>query len=302
MKVKHYAILLAPLCVVGAAFRFMEIIYAIEPESGFYVQHNPIPVIFNIISLIAALFFLSVLIFVPKEKKSINRRFSRILIIERIAMMTCSIVITASSLKNFLDKVLNQSRYTSISVIFKDLDFYALIFSLLAAFFVVAYVTSPRKVMKSTFFKLISLSFALYYVIRLIMIFIDSSSLLSRAYGAYTILFLSFASLFFINFSKMLIGTPSKKFILAFGFSSVYFGCVRIADTILMALPKNPYNIQGNLLVYISDLFTVLAILAIVLRIVVRRRRREVNITGGTAKRQRAVIINDEENNEEPNI
>ena len=63
MKTKYYIRALIPLCVIAAVFRVFEIFFAIESDTGFYVQFSPIPLIFNIFSALSVLFWVVVVVF-----------------------------------------------------------------------------------------------------------------------------------------------------------------------------------------------------------------------------------------------
>ena len=82
---------------------------------------------------------------------------------------------------------------------------------------------------------------------------------------------------------------------LTFGFCAIFFGSIRLAEFIIMLIPNNPHCIDNNIFAYIADFTTVLAILSMVLRIVVRRQHRQPEISEAEPVKTAPVLIGDDE-------
>lgn len=281
MKTKYYIKLLAPICFFGFIFRLLEIIFAIEPESGFYVMNSYIPLLFNIYVFLVIAFFMSLLLFIPKEQKPVRSRFSKFTAGDNLIMLLSAVFILSSSMKNFFFNLFAEHKYSKFGDLFSDLSFITFVFAILTSIFIVQFVTSPKSVMKSTTIKIFSLAFPLYYVVRLFNVFTDMDLLLSKAYGSYSIIFMSFMVLAVINLSEILIGAFNRKYFFAFGFCTVFLSAVRSAEFILSFIPGNPYNISIDFLEFCTDLFCSLTILISIIKLLrrpkTRRRTQELS-------------------------
>lgn len=267
MKTKHYIKLLAPISIFGFIFRILEIMFAIEPETGFFVSGSVIPLIFNIYIILAIMFFMSIIFTTKTEQKPVKNRFSKFTFTDNLFTMLSAVFILAGSLQTFLLKYFIDGTLTDLSVIFKDITFYIIICAVLTAFFLVQFATSPKTVAKHGFYVILSIVVPIYYVLRLFVEFTDMSKILSHAYGTYTIVFLSFLTLSFINLSKVLAGSLCRKYLMAFSLCSVFMGSIHLAECVLSFIPGNPYNISIDILTYLADLFICLMLIAIFLKI-----------------------------------
>ncbi len=267
MKTKHYIKLLAPICVFGFIFRILEIMFAIEPETGYFVSGSVIPLLFNIYIILAVLFFMSVIFVTKTEQKPIKNRFVKFTFTDNLFTMLSAVFILSGSLQTFVNKYFIDGTLTDIKVLFKDMTFYTIVAAVLSTLFLVQFATSPKSVNKSGFYTILSLSVPIYYVLRLFAEFTDMSNILSHSYGTYTIVFLSFLTLSFINLSKVLAGSLCRKYLMAFSLCSVFMGAIHLAECVLAFLPGNPYNISINLLTYLADLFICLMLIAIFMKV-----------------------------------
>jgi hypothetical protein len=258
---------MAPMCFFGFIFRLLEIIFAIEPETGFYVLHSYIPMLFNIYIFLVIAFFMSVLLFTPKEQKPVRGRFNKFTAGDNLIMLLSAVFILSSSMKNFFFNLFAEHKYNSFNDLFSDLSFLTFIFAILASVFIVQFVSSPKAVMKSNIIKILSLAFPLYYVIRLFNVFTDMGLLLSKAYGSFSILFMSFMVLSVINLSEILVGAFTRKYFFAFGFCTVFLAAIRTAEFVLSFIPGNPYNISIDFLEFCTDLFCSLTVLVTIIKL-----------------------------------
>lgn len=252
MKVKYYFFSLIPISIIAFIMRLFELTLSVEPSTGFYVQKSIYPIIFNVYCILVCLFFLSVLIVMKKEKKPVYRKYYKLNKPEKITILIASIFILASSIQNFILYLLDKEKVSTTHSFF-CFDFFIMLIAIMTVLFAVLYATSSKSVIKSPFMSGLSIIFTIYYIIRLFDVFVDPATMLTKAYTSFAILFLGTTAIFFMNFSKMLAGTPSKKLLLTFGLCSLFFGCIRFAELILRILPSNPYQISENILVYLAD-------------------------------------------------
>lgn len=274
MKLKTYLKLLIPLGIIAAVLRMVELILGVEASTGFYVSDSVWPTIFNVYCVLVCVFFIVMFFFMPREKKPQYRKYYHLNKIEKIVLMIASVLILAAAIKEFITVFI-----PSTSVVETQsagvLDYLNLVFAVLVVFFSVLYATAPKLVVKNTFFSGFSAVFPVYYVIRMFCVFTDSSSILSHAYGTYSILFYSITALFFMNFSKMLAGMPAKRLLFLFGMGSIFFGAVRISDLILALIPGNPFGVPSGALTLLSDVAITVAEIFILIRLVRRIETRE---------------------------
>ena len=267
MKTKHYIKLLAPISIFGFIFRILEIVFAIEPETGYFVSGSVIPLIFNIYIILAVMFFMSVIFTTKTEQKTVKKRFVKFTFTDNIFTMLSAVFILAGSLQTFVTKYFIDGTLTDITVIFKDITFYTIICAVLSVFFLVQFATSPKSVSKHGFYVILSLFVPIHYVLRLFVEFTDMSKLLSHSYGTYTIIYLCFITLAFINLSKVLAGSLCRKYLMAFSLCSVFMGAIHLAECVMSFIPGNPYNISIDILTYLADLFICLMLISIFLKV-----------------------------------
>ena len=267
MKTKHYIKLLAPISIFGFIFRILEIVFAIEPDTGYFVQGSVIPIIFNVYLILAILFFMSIVFTTKTEQKPVKNRFVKFSFKDNLATMLSAVFILSSSMQIFLNKYFIDGLLTDYRVLFRDFSFYMIVAALLSALFLVQFATSPKLVCKSGFFTVLSLFVPIYYVLRLFIVFTDMSNIISHSYGTYTIVFLSFITLAFLNLSKVLAGSLCRKQLMAFSLCSVFMGAIHLAEFVMAFIPGNPYNISIDLLTYLADLFICLMLIMIFLKV-----------------------------------
>ncbi|MGN0989177.1 MAG: hypothetical protein ACI4N6_02575 [Eubacteriales bacterium] len=268
MKAKHYLRLLAPLCIFGFAFRILEIIFAIEPQTGFYVNGSVIPTLFNVYVIIASLFLLSSIIFVKKETKPVRARLASFGKIESFVSLMSAVFFLSATMQQILLNIVSIKKYSSFTDVLKDLEIYEFVVAVLAALFLVHLSSSPKKAIKNKFYIVISLACPLFCLLRLLEIFTDLSQILSRAYGDYSIIFLAASALAYMNLSKIIAGNRARKYMVGFGMTAVFFGGIRLADLVMRILPNDPYNISLDILMGFADVFSALFILVIVIKVI----------------------------------
>ncbi len=265
MKTKYYTKMLFPLSLFGFIFRVLEIMFAIEPESGFYYTESVIPLLCNIYNFLVIAFFISETFLIKSENKSLRKRFGSISGVDKVLMLFAAVFILANALNNFLFELNINYSYGSVNDIFSASPVYVLIFAGLSCIFLVFFSSAPKKYATSSFMSILSLSITVYYLIRLFTRFLDLNEILSKAYGTYTILLLGFIVLSCMNFSKIIAGIFSKKYFIAFGLCTAYLAIIHLAEFIMSFLPDNPYNISVDIFAYAADFFIAAVILRFVL-------------------------------------
>jgi len=273
MKTKHYLFALLPISVIGIALRFFEIIFGIEAESGYYAVGSVLPYIFDGFCILVALFFLSAMFIIPKEKTHQVSRFYAFFGAEPVIILLAAVGILATGTYGFISSVFGENGYASVIEVLKDVKFWTFILSVLSALYFTVLATVPRRPFSSLFYKIISLSTAALYLIKLLSLFLTEDTLLSHAYATYSLIFYGFTVLFFMNFSKFSAKMPAMRYLTAYGCAAAFFGALRVAEFVLSFIPKDPYNISSfsenarysvDILPYISDFLIVAAVVVFV--------------------------------------
>ena len=276
MKIKYYIKLLLPLCCFGVIFRALAILFAIEPESGFFYLESVIPLLFNIYLFFVCAFYITVLFFAKPEAKSTRMRLAKTTRLDNFIILAAAVFILSANMKTFLTKIFINNEFASAVDVFKDVSLYMMIFSVFATWFLVAFATAPKKTIKSKVLVFFSLSLSLYYVVRLFCQFTDLSQILSKSYGTYTIIFIAFLTLATINLSKMLAGTLCRNMFIAFGLITSFMAFIHAVEFILAFIPGNPYNINIDMLTYLADIFVSMFILRLVIKLTKRNAKEPV--------------------------
>ena len=215
---------------------------------------------------------MSIIFTTRTEQKTIKNRFVKFTFVDNVFTMLSAVFILATNLHTFVAKYFIDGTLSDFTDIFKDISFYMIICSVLSVFFLVQFATSPKTVNKNGFFVVLSLFVPIYFVLRLFIEFTDMSQLLSHAYGTYTIVFLCFITLSFINLSKVLAGSFCRKYLMAFSLCSVFMGAIHLAECVLSFIPGNPYNISIEPLAYLADFFICLMLISIFMKIIKRQK------------------------------
>lgn len=254
MKTKIYTKMLLPLSLFGLLFRVLEIIYAIDPENGFYYLESFIPLLFNIYIFLVIAFFISELFLIKTESKSSRKRFGALGIPDKIIMISSAVFILGSALRDiFVESEINFS-FENFTDLLLDTRFYILVFAVLTCVFIVFFASDPKRYSVNSVMAILSLSLTFYYLLRLFTRFLDLNEILSKAYSTHTILLLGFIVLSCLNFSKILAGLRVRKYFVAFGHCAVFLSVLHLAEFVMHFLPGNPYNITvDSIFSYIAD-------------------------------------------------
>lgn len=277
MRSNHYLCILFPLTVVGVIFRFVELIYGVEADTGYYVRGSRLYIYFNVFLIVAVLFLLTQLIWRVKSKvipkKSVVRICNDPFSVSGIAFLLAAAGITASSVIRLFttDSVVRSFVYGVPGVTFRQVlgsfDFWIILTAVLSSVVLVAFAVDPKKCVNRTFLNILTLAPVIHFVLRMLNIFSKTSSILSRAYDSFTILSLGFFVLFFMNFAKMIVGMPSRKHIFAFGSVAFFLGITRIAETVLFFVGSNAHKIDVEPATAVSDLIVAVCICICMIRI-----------------------------------
>lgn len=278
MKAKNYLFLLFPITLIGLVFRTFELIYGVEPDTGFYVSGSYLYIFFNVFILIGTLFLLSYIFVFKKDtmikQSTIEAAFEKSLSPSSVLLGLSAVAILSSSLRKFMLFYLRED-FHSFKNIVLSYDFFIFLFGILSAVFLVAFATDAMRCVKSSALNVLSFSLVVYYVIRMFEVFSSPSSILSRAYDSFTILSLGFTVLFFMNFSKMLVGMKSKRYLVSFGMITFFFGIIRAVDLVLFFVDGTRFNISVDPVTATADIIVSVTVCAIVFRLMGARKKIE---------------------------
>jgi hypothetical protein len=301
MKTKIYTKMLLPLSIFGLLFRTLEILFAIEPSSGFYYLESFIPLLCNIFIFLVIAFFISEIFLTKQESKTLRKRLGAISVPDKVIMIASAVFILGSALRDLLVEFEINFSYEKITDMFADSKIYILILAALSCIFIVFYVSDPRRYSVSSFMSILSLSLTFYYLLRLFTRFMDMNEILSKAYSTHTILLLGFIVLSCLNFSKLLAGLRVKRYFAAFGLCAFFLAVMHLVEFVIYFLPGNPYNVPvENMFSYIADFLVSL----VILRFVILVSKKQDKATG--AKNNDAVFVTESteksDNDDESNI
>lgn len=275
MKISYYIKLVAPIGLFGILFRLMEIIFAIEKDTAFYVRNSVIPTLFNIYCILATVFFLSALFLIAKEKKPSIGRLARLNLPEEIIALVAATLILASSAKTFLFSWLIDGTYRSFGDAVPSLEFFGLIFGLISAFILIQFATSAKQSLKRAADRLLLLALPIYFILKLFKLFTNIETILHHAYTSFRIISLAIIVLALVNLIKISVGACSRKYFTVFTLIAFFFTVMRLAELIISLFPDNPYNIDMDILDFGADLATSVFLLAMAYRLSKKPERKQ---------------------------
>ncbi len=271
MKPKHYLRILLPLCLAGAVLRCLTLLFAVEADTGYFVQNSPLPWILNCFLGACAVFFLTFLFVIRKENRSLQKRLYRFSGLDAVVGLLSAVFVLAGSFRSLLAQRLSQ---VSSGPLWKDLSLWIAVLSLVCSVFLVFFVSYPRRASRSTGWKICSLSLTVWFVVRLFRAFLDLEISMSRPYGIYYIVCLAMGTMAMLQFSKLLSGMLCRKSCFLFGMLFVLFQSIRLPDAILSLFPGNPYGVSISLLEFLGDTFLAIFFFRILQKMSKRLRRR----------------------------
>lgn len=272
MKFKYYPIALIPICLATFVLRALELILAIDPNTGYFASDSVFPTVFNVFLVAAVLFFGSVL-FAKKETKPVVSRLYRGSMTDTALGIGAATLMVASALFRFFSEVSKGHVTVSLSLL-KATPFWHLVFAVVAAVFLIFFITYPKMTAKQTTWKVLSLAPVALYAFLLIDYFRDFDTVFSHAYGIYLIIFCGLAACALITFSKIIVKLPGRKPFVFFTCTMAMFLSLRIADGVLSLIPSNPYGISTNLFSLLTDLLLTGLMICQMLKVIKPRKRR----------------------------
>lgn len=273
MKLKHYGIALVPICFVVFLFRAMELILTIDTNTGYFTTGAILPLVFDGVLILIAAFFCTVLLR-KKEPKPVAVRLYRISLFDMIFGVAASVLLVAAALFNFFGAIAEGTLPSGAGLLLSA-KLWQILFSVLAAIFLIFFVTYPRMSAKQNLWRVMSLSVTAYYLFMLLVSFQDLDVVFSRAFGIYQITFYGFAAAAAINFSKILARLFGRKVFIFFTCLATVIATLRLADGVLFLIPGNPYQIPMNLISYLADVCVTVLMLSQMHKILkpIRRKR-----------------------------
>ncbi|MBQ1272852.1 MAG: hypothetical protein IIY12_05085 [Clostridia bacterium] len=251
MKLKHYGIALVPICLVAFLFRAAELILSIDPNTGYYVSGSVFPYLFDGFLILAALFFVSVL-FTKKEPKPPVVKLFRASLFDTVIGIAGSVLLITAALYQVFSAWASKTLVLDKSLVTNP-ALWQLVFAIMAAVFLIFFVTYPRLSAKQNGWRVMSLSLTAYYLFLLLINFRDLTVVFSRCYGIYLIAFYGVAAAVGINFSKILARLFGRKGFTLFACLMALMAAVRLADGVLYLIPGNPYAIPFDLFGFLAD-------------------------------------------------
>lgn len=273
MKLKHYGIALVPLCLAAFLFRAVELILGIDPRTGYFATDSLLPILFDGFLILTALFFCTVLFTVKKEPRPTAVRLYRASVLDTVFGIAGSILLVTEALFGVFSGIADGTVRFNVSLLLNP-ALWKLVLSLLAAIFLIFFVTYPKRSAKQNGWRIMSLSISLYYLFLLIVNFRDLDVVFSRAFGIYLICFYGIAAAAGINFSKILARLFGRKAFTLFTCLTAVLSAVRLADTVLYLIPGNPYAIPVNLFGFLADACITVLLLSQMKKVMLNRKKR----------------------------
>ncbi len=274
MKLKHYGVALVPCCLVAFLFRAMELILALDPKTGYFEIGAWQPVAFDLFLVSIAVFFGTVL-FRKKESKPATVRLYRATLFDVIVGIAGAVLLIAAALYRFFSQVADGT-LTVDGHLFLTPLFWQIVLGVLAAIFMIFFVTYPKKSAKNNGWRVMSMALTAYYLFLLLVNFQDLEVVFSRSYGIYLITFYGIAAATWVNFSKIMARIPGRKGFVFFTCLLGVLGTVRVADLVLWFIPGNPYCVPMDLLSLLADLCITVFLLSQMKKVTAKRRRKPV--------------------------
>ncbi len=272
MKLKHYGVALVPFCLAAFLFRAMELILAIDPKTGYFETGAWIPYVFDGFLVATAIFFATVL-FRKREPKPAAVRLYRASLFDAVVGIAGAVLLVAAALFRLFSGISDGS-VTVDGSLFLSAVFWRGIFAVLAAVFLIFFVTYPKKSAKNNGWRIMSLALTAYYLFLLLVNFQDLDVVFSRSYGIYLITFYGIAAAASINFSKILARLFGRKAFVLFTCLMAVMASVRVADAVLWLIPGNPYGVPMDLFGFLADVCLTVLLLSQMKKLMLKRRRR----------------------------
>ena len=271
MKLKHYTTLLGPACLFLFVLRAIELIITIDPVSKQFSTHSIFPTVFNVVLLLLALFFATVL-FTKTEPKPATVRLARPSLFDVIIGVVSSMAMISSALFSLIFTVAEGS--VPFNKIYTSGDFWQSVLAIGAAIFIIFYVTYPKRSVKKNLWRVLSLFLSGYTLCLLIRNFTDMDVVFSRSFGIYLIIFYGMAAAASISLSKIMARLIGRKTFTLFTCLMALFMALRMADTVLYLIPGNPYDIPCDLFTTVTDLLLTLLYLSQMKKLLKGKKRR----------------------------
>ena len=271
MKLKHYGVVLIPACVATFVFRLVEVVLAVDPQTGYYRSGAILPMIFNLFMAALVIFFATMLFVTKKESHSAVIRLYKPSVFDNVVGIAASVALFAASLFELLENTVGYA--LSLSDLLSLWSLWQTLCALLAAVFVIFFVTYPRKTAKKPGWQIFSLGLMLYYLVLLLKSFATPDVVFSQAFGIYDVAFYGLTAAAALNLSKVLTGIHCRRMYTFFTFASALACALRLANAVLRVLPGDPYGIPMDLFPFVGDLLVTIFLISLAKKLIVRRKR-----------------------------
>lgn len=271
MKMKRYATVLVPICLVTFLFRALELILCIDPRTSAFTPKSVLPAVFNVALLLFALLLLTVL-FTKKEPKPVAVRLYRASMFDLTIGIAAALAMIASALFEMIS--LFFAPEFSFASLLGALPFWRFLMALAGGTFLIFYVTYPRGTLRQNLWKIFSLSLTAYFILLLLANFNDFEVVFSQAFGIYTVTFYAVAALASVSLSKIFVRLVGRRTFVLFTCLMTVLMALRLADAVIYLLPGNPYAIPMDLFTTVTDLLVTLLFLSQMKKVMKNKKKR----------------------------
>lgn len=271
MKMKRYATVLVPICLVTFLFRALELILSIDPRTGSFTPKSILPTAFNV-ALILFTLLLATVMFTKKEPKPVAVRLYRASLFDLIVGIAAAVSMIAASLFEMIPLFFTPD--FSLAAIFASLAFWRFLLAFAGGTFLIFFVTYPRGTIRRNVWKIFSLSLTAYFILLLLANFNDFEVVFSQAFGIYTVTFYAIAALASVSLSKIFVRLVGRRTFVLFTCLMSMLMALRLADAVIYLLPGNPYAIPMDLFTTVTDLLVTLLFLSQMKKVMKNKKKR----------------------------
>lgn len=265
MKTKYYLKMLFPLCLFGAVFRALEILFAVDAKNSLFVAGSIIPAVFNTFCVLVTAFFLSGLIFLPDRKRKSPSGYPQFVPTAKFLFVIVAVFILSFSLYEFVTEFFDGG-ISSAKALLTCLPFYMLVFGIIAALYYIQLSVSPERIFRNTAFKFCALALPIFYTLVLFNVFLNGDPVFVRVYEPFDVVRTSAIVLAMMSFAKLCVSNFSRREFVVYAMIGAFYASIRFADLVLFLFPSNPYNISMNVINLLCDIFVIASFFVLIPR------------------------------------
>lgn len=260
MKIKTYKRILPIACLAIFLLRMMEVRLVTDTATG-AIKINSLPeILFNVVLALVALFFCSAL-FLKREPKPATVRLYRESKFDAVVGIGGALLTVTTGLFRFFTELTDGAFALNLQIL-KQPALWQLVLGVVAALFLIFYVTWPKISAKQDFWRILSLALTAYYMLLMVENFMNADVVFSHLYGVFTITFYGLAAAASVNLTKILCRLVGRRGLLICSSLAALVLSLRLSDAILSLLPGNPYGIPVSFFSLGADLCITLLLLS----------------------------------------